>query len=64
MLSSPRRPSRTILIFSSDENFLRVLRFMSRIIDSDVLFAIVETDLVKHKFKLICLLTLSTFIPL
>ena len=38
MLSSPRKPSRTILIFSSDEYCLRVARLMSLTIFSPGLF--------------------------
>ncbi len=40
MLSSPRRPYRTVAIFSSAEYFLLVLRLISRTTDSDFFSAI------------------------
>jgi len=49
MLSSPRRPSRIILIFSSDEYFRRVLRLISLTNDSDDTFGLMPSSLIQSQ---------------
>ena len=48
MLCSPRRPSKTILIFSSDEYCLRVARLMSLTIFSPGLLRAPDVYLMSH----------------
>lgn len=57
MQVSPLRPSITILIFSSEENFLLVLHFIgvqvltTQVVDDEMLTLLISLKLISHMFE-------------